>query len=573
MKSPLFGPVFWFDLVRTTRRGRYALLRCAYLALLLLALFQFYHTFSWGRGTRPALFEGGALGAHDLTAFAEGFFNVFMLVQVSAVLVLTPIYAAGAIAEEKERRTLEFLLASDLNSSEIVLGKLVSRLAHMMLLLLTGLPVLGLLQLLGGVDPDLVLAGFLLTGLTMLSLTSASLLISLYNATPWKATFRTYLATLAYLAVSALCPCPGTLFAPGNPLFILRRVQENDVPSERLLTSVAYAIVQLTITLICCLWSIRDLRLLALREPPRPWERPPVLDDLRLPRRRWTRLGDNPLLWKESNEAALSWWSGNEFLDSCALMMSSIGIMVFAGMVLLAVTARNDSLGESLQDTARFGATGVATFMLLLVAINAAGRFSREIERQTLDSLLSLPDRDGILWSKWRASIVYPGYLLWGVGAFWVIGLLSGGLNVLALPVVIGAWFCYAACLASLGLFFSLWTGSTVRATVLTILTAGVGMILFWMAVDYAQTFLGLKIPGQHAMNSVPDCLALPPCALWGLSFSSADVASPPWLVLWMVSSVGAAIYAWAAMHLWYATKAVFRRRYGPWQRRPQTLL
>jgi len=47
-----------------------------------------------------------------------------------------------AIAEEKERKTLDFLLASDLRSREIVLGKLASRLAYLTLVLLTGLPLL-----------------------------------------------------------------------------------------------------------------------------------------------------------------------------------------------------------------------------------------------------------------------------------------------------------------------------------------------------------------------------------------------------------------------------------------------
>src|SRR5438105_13980589 len=96
------------------------------------------------------------------------------------VALVAPGYTAGAIAEEKDRRTLEAVLATDLRNREIVLSKLVVRLANLTLMLLTGLPIWALLQFLGGIDPDLVLAGFLATGVTMASLASLSILNSVY---------------------------------------------------------------------------------------------------------------------------------------------------------------------------------------------------------------------------------------------------------------------------------------------------------------------------------------------------------------------------------------------------------
>ena len=77
---------------------------------------------------------------------------------------------AGSIAEEKDRKTLEFLLATDLRNREIILSKLGARLANLLLFILTGLPILSILQFLGGVDPNLVLAGFAATFLTMAGL-------------------------------------------------------------------------------------------------------------------------------------------------------------------------------------------------------------------------------------------------------------------------------------------------------------------------------------------------------------------------------------------------------------------
>src|SRR5207302_11017958 len=88
------------------------------------------------------------------------FFSSFTVVQLIAVFLLTPSYVAGSIAEEKERKTLEFLLATDLRNREIVLSKFSSRLCNMLLFILTGLPILSALQFMGGVDPDLVVASF-----------------------------------------------------------------------------------------------------------------------------------------------------------------------------------------------------------------------------------------------------------------------------------------------------------------------------------------------------------------------------------------------------------------------------
>ena len=70
---------------------------------------------------------------------------------------------------KRQRRRLDFLFATDLRNHEIILGKLASRLASVALLLVTGLPVLALMQLLGGVEPNFLLACFGATLATMVT--------------------------------------------------------------------------------------------------------------------------------------------------------------------------------------------------------------------------------------------------------------------------------------------------------------------------------------------------------------------------------------------------------------------
>ncbi len=192
----LFGPVLWYDLIRAARRSRFLWLRCAYACLL---LFLLYTTFA----NRPHY--GSEMDVrHAGAQMAANYFELFMVVQFVAVLLLTPAYVAGAVAEEKDRKTMDYLLATDLRNHEIVLGKLASRLANLTLVLLTGLPILSLLQFLGGIDPDLVLAGFAATAVTMLSLGSLSMLVSVVCKKPRNAIGMTYLALLAYFLISVL---------------------------------------------------------------------------------------------------------------------------------------------------------------------------------------------------------------------------------------------------------------------------------------------------------------------------------------------------------------------------------
>src|SRR5271165_790050 len=150
----LFGPVLFYDMVRAARRGRYILARCAYAALLLLFLWSTYNTSAY----RYGFYSRSATPLWVNADLAQSFFETLMIVQLVAVLLLTPAYVAGAIADEKNCKTLEFLLATDLDSREIVLSKFVSRLANLAIFILTGLPIISFLQFLGGIDPNLVLA-------------------------------------------------------------------------------------------------------------------------------------------------------------------------------------------------------------------------------------------------------------------------------------------------------------------------------------------------------------------------------------------------------------------------------
>ena len=88
-------------------------------------------------GTRAA-----ALGIGDRWVIAAGFATPYYggqlydstgaqryaSVQLATILLLIPALFGGVIADEKQRKTMHYLMASRLSSSEIVLDKLAARL-------------------------------------------------------------------------------------------------------------------------------------------------------------------------------------------------------------------------------------------------------------------------------------------------------------------------------------------------------------------------------------------------------------------------------------------------------------
>src|SRR5262245_38474968 len=111
----LFGlsPVVRYELITTARRGRYYLARATYGSALLVVL--------WGQFA--AWENGHPRGAthEELRLFSESSFIAFAQAQLVTLLCLLPALVAGVIADEHQRKTLHYLLASRLSSLEIVL--------------------------------------------------------------------------------------------------------------------------------------------------------------------------------------------------------------------------------------------------------------------------------------------------------------------------------------------------------------------------------------------------------------------------------------------------------------------
>jgi ABC-type transport system involved in multi-copper enzyme maturation permease subunit len=572
----LLGPMFPYDLVRTARRGRHLWFRCTYAILLLVMLYMVYTTWFVDQGLDPAaVFAGQALPLSEVPRFAESFFFAFLLVQMLAVLVLTPVYSAGAIAEEKERGTLEFILATDLASREIVIGKLASRVASMTLLIVTGLPVLSLTLFLGGIDPNLLLASFAMTLMTTLGIGCLSIYISVRVSRTLDAVAWTYLWSLAYLLVLPGIP----LFNWGNPLHVYYELKSawrwNSAGVVLLQLFNQYVFFYGMLSIVMLLLAIRRLRSLPM-DPGRvvaisrsAFEFPP--------RKRRPRIGDRPMLWKElhSNVQIGSERFGR-YLSFGSMVVACVLAAAFACIIALRVEGDLiqgqgldiQSLGEESNLFLGVIGTILAMGMLVLVALASAAGIGRERNQQTLDSLLSTPlEADHIVYAKWVGAILSVRTLRWCLAAMWLIGIVTGGLHTVAVVLLFVGWLAQAGFVAALGLWFSNYCGSTLRATVFTLsalLVLALAPLLLQEIISvYGDHFAGAGV-GDMAGRIVGIGLS-PPAALWTLTFPSdlPTTAQRLSAINLLAAVLGISFYGLAGWRLLKVVQRQFRKAIG----------
>jgi ABC-2 type transport system permease protein len=111
-------------------------------------------------------------------SIGQGIFAALLMLETLQVAFLAPSATAGAISLEREKRTLELLVATPISSIAIVLGKLLSALVYVWLLIAASIPLTAAVFVYGGVAPDDVLRGYIVLIVTALGLGSFGLFCS-----------------------------------------------------------------------------------------------------------------------------------------------------------------------------------------------------------------------------------------------------------------------------------------------------------------------------------------------------------------------------------------------------------
>ena len=105
-------------------------------------------------------------------------FAVLSVLQMGLVMFITPGLTAGAISTEREKQTLNILLTTTQSSTQIIIGKLLSSVSFLLLILLAGLPLYSLVFLFGGVSPSQFVTIFLLYLITLVAIGSIGIMFS-----------------------------------------------------------------------------------------------------------------------------------------------------------------------------------------------------------------------------------------------------------------------------------------------------------------------------------------------------------------------------------------------------------
>lgn len=89
-----------------------------------------------------------------LPARSQQMFIILSSFQLLLIGVVVPGLSSGTISGERERQTLDILLTTPLSNVSILLGKLFSSVSFMLLVLVSTLPLYGIVYIYGGIDPS-----------------------------------------------------------------------------------------------------------------------------------------------------------------------------------------------------------------------------------------------------------------------------------------------------------------------------------------------------------------------------------------------------------------------------------
>ena len=143
--------------LRGRMRGRRAFV---VLTLYLLLLSGFAWMYELILEQRYSTMSGGS-AAYASAAIGQELFAGLMMVVTLLVVLLAPAFTAGAISLEREKQTLDLLVTTPISSVSIVIGKLLSALTYVFILIGASVPLTAVVFVFGGVAPDDVIRGYI----------------------------------------------------------------------------------------------------------------------------------------------------------------------------------------------------------------------------------------------------------------------------------------------------------------------------------------------------------------------------------------------------------------------------
>ncbi len=171
MKRWFYNPVLASSLKTRMRGWRTAAAVTAYLGVMLFIAYVFF----------KISFANEVMHYLSVSANRSVGLRVYMLLavlQFALILLVTPAQTAGVISSEREMQTLDLLLCTKMSPFSIIIGKLLSSLAFILLLVISSIPLFSLVFLFGGIAPEDVAMLFLFYIITAFAVGSIGIFYS-----------------------------------------------------------------------------------------------------------------------------------------------------------------------------------------------------------------------------------------------------------------------------------------------------------------------------------------------------------------------------------------------------------
>ncbi|MHB1038219.1 MAG: ABC transporter permease [Pirellulales bacterium] len=403
------GPVFTRELVTAPRRVRLYVARAAYVSALLILASTVWLVLAGIQVVR---------NVGDLARFGATVFQILAPLQLAVMLFFSALLAASAVAQEKDRRTLDLLLLTRMSNSELVLGKLMAAMLGVLGALAAALPLFMISVLFGGISFGQIARVFSVTLAAAVVAGSLGSTLALWREKTFQTLAMTVLALVFWLAAGELvamgvlgpdpagiaCQVLATAFSPWQAILEATRPYVASETARQWLESPVNLFVLVAIGLAAAINGLAVLRVRVwnpssemrgtLGEAPDEgaWrrrteervagatsagertDRATAAAALRKTREVW----DNPILWREMR----TWAYGRKIL---VIRLAYLAIWLAAAGAVYGMIHGAEGLGR---EQAALVLAPLVVLSLVLVNAQAVTSLTSERDVRALDLLL-----------------------------------------------------------------------------------------------------------------------------------------------------------------------------------------
>ncbi|MBI9016651.1 MAG: ABC transporter permease subunit [Phycisphaerae bacterium] len=268
----LTGPIFDKELRVSSRRKRNYVTRFIYIVILILFI-----TLIWVQ-TVSRYYGSATYQASRMSRAGIEITTLIIWIQFCCTQLFTLVMLSTAIGDEIYNKTLGALMTTPINSFQIVMGKLLSKLLQIFLIICISLPILAVIRVFGGVQWGFIISSFFINITTVIFIGSLTIFFSIFSRKSYVVIIFTLLSMGAIfllfpLAVGFLTDWTNddAILKPlfyANPYVVLGANTEGMMSSRQWLSfsTAIHCVFMLTASAVVLTFVVTQVRKVALRQ-------------------------------------------------------------------------------------------------------------------------------------------------------------------------------------------------------------------------------------------------------------------------------------------------------------------